>query len=194
MLAVEITGFGDPSKADLVALSMSGAASVVRSNILAHYRFGCARAGELLFDADEYIFVEDLDAVPAELQDMFRLVCDDLADEPNHVEHRDPFAVGLAMCEVVTGLEVSADHVQGGRRGFFAAPSDDALPRRTRRRWPPKPPPGGRHSASQWQPGGAFAVPLARRDRWRVRRLPHLPPPSGRPTPSASPSIRAAGT
>jgi hypothetical protein len=124
VLAVEATGFGDPANADLAALSANGGAAVTRSNILAHYRFGCARAGELVFDADEYIYIEDPDTVPDELQDLFRLVYDELAEEPNDAEDRDPFAVGLAMCEVVTGLEVSADQVQAVlASGFFAAPS-----------------------------------------------------------------------
>jgi hypothetical protein len=124
VLAVEVTGFGDPSRADLAALSIGGAASVVRSNVLAHYRFGCARAGELEFDADEYIYVEDPNTVPDELQDLFRLAYDDLAEESDNSEDHDPFAVGLAMCEVVTGLEISAEQVQAVlASGFFAAPS-----------------------------------------------------------------------
>jgi hypothetical protein len=125
VLAVEATGFGDPAKADLAALSANGAAAVTRRNILAHYRFGCARAGALVFDADEYIYIDDPDTVPDELQDLFKLVYDDLADETSgDVEDSDPFVVGLAMCEVVTGVEVSADQVQAVLgSGFFAATS-----------------------------------------------------------------------
>ena len=46
VLAIELSGYGDPSMADLASLSASGASAVVRSNVQAHYRFGCARAGE----------------------------------------------------------------------------------------------------------------------------------------------------
>src|SRR5689334_18946528 len=42
VLAIELTGYGDPSTADLLSLSADGAAAVVRSNIQAHDRFGCA--------------------------------------------------------------------------------------------------------------------------------------------------------
>src|SRR3954447_14076421 len=72
VVAVELSGFGDPSNDDLASLS-TNAAAVVRSNILAHYRFGCARAGELVFDDDEYIFIRDPNTVPLELRDLFDL-------------------------------------------------------------------------------------------------------------------------
>ena len=56
VLGVEYTGYGDPSVAALEAMSRDGAAAaVVRSNIEAHVRFGCARDAEVLFDAHEFI-------------------------------------------------------------------------------------------------------------------------------------------
>ena len=69
VLAIEPTGYGDPTRAALVELSRDGcAAAVVRTNIQAHDRFGCARDGELLFDDDEYTYIEEPESVPAELR------------------------------------------------------------------------------------------------------------------------------
>lgn len=128
VLAVETTGYGDPSNADLTALSAlsdTGAAAVTRSNIMAHSRFGCAGAGELLFDDDEFVFIEDPDRCPAELRPLFDLVHDDLASDDDPAEGRpDPFSVGLAMAQIVTGVEVTPAHVQAVfESGFFAAPA-----------------------------------------------------------------------
>ena len=52
--------------------------AVVRHNIQAHLRFGAARDGELVFDDDEYLYVEDPSSVPAELRPLFDLVWVDL--------------------------------------------------------------------------------------------------------------------
>ena len=40
VLAIEMTGYGDPSLTSLAFLSKAGASAVVRSNIKAHNRFG----------------------------------------------------------------------------------------------------------------------------------------------------------
>lgn len=130
VLAVELSGFGDPSNADLAALSAlsaAGGAAVTRSNILAHYRFGCARNGGVLFDDNEFTFTEDPDAVPAELRTLLDLVYDDLDDRTDESAPQ-PFAVGLAMAEVITGVEISTAHISSVyASGFFAAPSQRYL-------------------------------------------------------------------
>ncbi len=123
VLAVELSGYGDPSLADLASLSQSGAAAVVRSNIKAHYRFGAARDGELIFDDDEYIYLRDPDRVPAELRPLFDAAWNDLDDEDDD-ERADPLATGLAMAELVTEMELSEDQVAAVLAAeFFLAPS-----------------------------------------------------------------------
>jgi hypothetical protein len=123
VVAVELSGFADPSNSDLAALSADGAAAVTRSNILAHYRFGCARGGELLFDDDEYVYVEP-DTLPRDLQALVDLVHVDLTgDLDDNPSAPGPLTVGLAMAEVVTGLEVTPALVRAVLdSGFFAGP------------------------------------------------------------------------
>jgi hypothetical protein len=128
VLAVELSGFGDPSLADLGALSKGGAAAVVRSNILGHGRFGCARAGEVSFDDDEFTYIDDPERVPAELRPLFDAAWDDLEDEDEDEgggEGRaDPFPTGLAMAELITGIELTKDQVAALlETDFFLAPS-----------------------------------------------------------------------
>ena len=75
VLAIELSGYGDPSTADLASLSTSGASAVVRCNIQAHDRFGCARAGELVFDDDEFTYVGvsgRRDGLPVLVEDFWR--------------------------------------------------------------------------------------------------------------------------
>lgn len=124
VLAIEETGYGDPSLGALRELSsVGGAAAVVRNNIQAHLRFGCAKHGELLFDADEFMFVSDPTPVPGELRSLFDLVWDDLDSDELDEDAPDGFAVGLAMAEVITGIEVSADMAaEVNRSGFFKGP------------------------------------------------------------------------
>jgi hypothetical protein len=74
VVAFEHTGYADPSPRVLAALSsLGGAAAVTRSNIQAHERFGCARDGRVVFDADEFMYVdeEQKEFVPPELRAMF---------------------------------------------------------------------------------------------------------------------------
>lgn len=126
VLGVENTGYGDPTLAALKGLSRdNGAAAVVRHNIQAHLRFGCARNGELLFDDDEYMYIDDPDVVPAELRPLFDLAWDDLEGDEDDDEGADGFAVGLAMAELVTGVELNADSVTKvcHRQTFYRAPS-----------------------------------------------------------------------
>ncbi|TYL54982.1 hypothetical protein FXB39_05095 [Nocardioides sp. BGMRC 2183] len=124
VLAIEETGYGDPSLEALRGLSsVGGAAAVVRNNIQAHLRFGCAKDGELLFDADEFMFVQDPTLVPGELRFLFDLVWDDLDSDELDEDAPDGFAVGLAMAEVITGIEVSAEMAaEVNRSGFFKGP------------------------------------------------------------------------
>jgi hypothetical protein len=119
VLAIESSGYGDPTLRALRELSAGGgAAAVVRSNIQAHLRFGCARDGELLFDDDEYMYAEDPSLVPAELRPLFDLVWDDLEGEDD-IDDEGPsaFAVGLAMAELVTGIEVTVEQVDAVSEG-----------------------------------------------------------------------------
>ena len=123
VLAVEVSGYGDPSLADLAALSKAGAAAVVRGNIQAHYRFGCARSGELVFDDDEFIYLNDRGRVPAELRALFDAAWSDW-DDDDQEERADPFSTGLAMAELITGVELTEDQVTAVLESdFFAAPS-----------------------------------------------------------------------
>ena len=109
VLVSEDTGYADPPNDVLVALSRGGrAAAVVRDNIQAHCRFGCARDGVLVFDDDDYRFLEDRDAAPDELRAFLDLTWVDLDDDDHEPEEDDTNAVGLAMAEVVTGLRLTA--------------------------------------------------------------------------------------
>ena len=112
ILAVEDSGYADPPNAALVALSAGGrSVAVVRDNIQAHTRFGCARDGVLLFDADEYTFVEDRSGVPAELRPLFDRAWVDLEADDDE-EGDDPMTVALAMAELVTGIELTAEQLE----------------------------------------------------------------------------------
>lgn len=123
-LAIEPTGYGDPTNAALVDLSRDGrAAAVVRSNIQGHHRFGCARDGELLYDNDEYVYEENTAIVPAEIRSLFDQAWIDLDADDDDDDWIDPTAVGLAMAEVITGIELTAAQVvEVDADGFFPAP------------------------------------------------------------------------
>lgn len=106
IVAYEDTGFADPPKRLLAALSQGGGASaVVTDNIEAITRFGYARDGRIVFDDPEYAFVDDLSVVPAEVRDLARLAWEDL-DGPT-VATADWASVGMAMAEKVTGVRAS---------------------------------------------------------------------------------------
>jgi hypothetical protein len=113
VLASEYTGYADPPNAVLVALSEGGrAAAVVRDNIQAHARFGYARDGELLFDDDEWRFLEDRATVPEEVRALFDLGWFDVSVDDFEAQEEDTTAVGLAMAEVATGLRVTSADVE----------------------------------------------------------------------------------
>ncbi|CUR61358.1 hypothetical protein NOCA1240461 [metagenome] len=110
VLAIEGSGYADPPNAVLQSLAVGGRASaVVRDNIKAHSRFGCAKDGELVFDCDEYVYLEDRSEVPDELCELFDLAWVDLQEDEFDPEVDDPTAVGLAMAEVITGLRLTAE-------------------------------------------------------------------------------------
>ncbi len=114
VLAIEYTGYADPSVAALVQLSSGGrTAAVVRDNIQAHVRFGCAQDGALLFDDHEYIFIEagERSRVPDELRPLFDLAWIDVhADDQNDQDEEvDATAVALAMAELCTGVVLTAE-------------------------------------------------------------------------------------
>jgi hypothetical protein len=108
VVAHEDTGFADPPRRLLAALSRDGgAAAVATDNIEAMTRFGYARDGEVVFDELEYAFVDDLGEVPSEVRDLARLAWEDL-DGPM-VETADWLAVATAMSEKVTGVRTTRD-------------------------------------------------------------------------------------
>lgn len=80
---------------------------MVRDNIQAHCRFGCARDGDLVFDENEYTFLEDRDSVPQEVRALFDLAWVDLTEDDPDPQEDDSTAVGLAMAEVVTGIHLT---------------------------------------------------------------------------------------
>lgn len=127
VLAIELSGYADPSRTALRTLTRGGrSAAVVRSNIQAHVRFGCARDGEVVFDDDEFSFIDETDRVPAELRPLFDLAWVDLDAEegPDDDDAAAPFLVGLAMTEVFTGLRLVADDLARVRTaGYRPAPS-----------------------------------------------------------------------
>ena len=107
VVAWEGTGFADPPKRLLAALSEDGAVSAVATdNIEAMTRFGYARDGEIVFDTFEYAFVDSLDEIPAEVRDLARLAWSD--PEGPMVEIADWAAVAQAMSEKVTGVRATS--------------------------------------------------------------------------------------
>lgn len=124
VLAVELTGYADPSLSALRSLSSNGrSAAVVRDNISSFLRFGCARDGEILFDDNQYTWVEDHDRVPAELRDLFLEAWID-PETPTDDVVFNGFEVGLAMTEVITGIRlVEEDLRRVMKAGFRPAPS-----------------------------------------------------------------------
>ena len=123
VLAIEYSGYADPSLEALRQVTTGGRdAAVVRSNILVHYRFGCAKDGHIVFDDDEFAFVDPA-RVPRELRALFDGVRD---------LQGDVLAVGLAMAEVVTGVRVTAEDLQRASNGsYYEVSSTTYLPDET---------------------------------------------------------------
>ncbi|KQP66568.1 DUF6461 domain-containing protein [Nocardioides sp. Leaf285] len=144
VLAAEPTGYADPSLEALRRLSAGGrTAAVARSNVQAHDRFGFARDGRVVLDADEYVFLEDPSTVPAELRPLFDQAWIDLdAEDPapavpaapvagaegeedeGPTGPPDALAVALAMVEQVTGVALTVadlDRLQDVERYWVAS-------------------------------------------------------------------------
>ena len=120
VVAFEHTGYADPSPAVLGALSaLGGAAAVTRDNIMAHERFGCARDGAVLFDADEFRYVADRekDSVPPELRPLFDSASVDLESDGD--DDAGGGFVGYAMAATHTGVVVTGDDLSRAvRQGY----------------------------------------------------------------------------
>jgi len=117
VVAIEHTGYADPSPRVLAALSgIGGSAAVARSNIQAHERFGCACDGELVFDADEFMYVEEheKEPVPEELRAMFDAAWVDLDSEEDVEDEGQPAGVEVAYAMAVahTGVAVTGDDLK----------------------------------------------------------------------------------
>jgi hypothetical protein len=123
VLAIEISGYADPSLETLRVLSRGGrSAAVVRDNIQAHLRFGCARGGEIVFDDGDFLYLEDPERVPSELRALFATVWIDDANDA--ADGSDPVAVALAMAEVVTGLNLTVEDLErAADSGYRPSPS-----------------------------------------------------------------------
>lgn len=126
VLAIEHSGYADPSLDALRQITLNGGmAAVVRSNVQGRYRFGCARDGQVVFDENDYIFCENPGQVPSELRSLLDSVWVDLdADDDEDDADLDPFVVGLAMAETYTGLRFrSGDIKRAAAAGFRPAPA-----------------------------------------------------------------------
>ena len=120
VVAFEHTGYADPSPRVLGALSaLGGAAAVTRDNIMAHERFGCARDGVVLFDADEFRYVEEREkeSVPPELRPLFESASANLESESD--DAADGGFVAYAMAATHTGVVVTSDDLRRAvRQGY----------------------------------------------------------------------------
>jgi len=65
----------------------------------------------LLFDDDEYMFIEDPEVVPAQLRPLFDSAWVDLDNDEDNGDGPDGFVVGLAMAEAMTGVALEPAHV-----------------------------------------------------------------------------------
>lgn len=111
VLALEHSGYGDPSNDVLAALSQGGTAAVTRSNIQGHVRFGCATQGALDFDSDAFCFIREHEKaqVPDRLRSLFDTAWIDLDAE---ITDDDPGPVGLAMVLLHTGLTPTTGDIE----------------------------------------------------------------------------------
>ena len=122
VVVLEVSGYHEPDAELLATLSGNGRrAAVVRSNIQAHVRFGCAQDGASVFDDDEFAFTANREGVPPELRTLLDLVwVDPDADDDDDNDNELPwFAAGLAMVENWTGIHLTAEVVESVRAGGF---------------------------------------------------------------------------
>jgi Family of unknown function (DUF6461) len=118
VIAYEDTGFADPPRRLMAALSRDGVVSAVATdNVEAMVRFGYARDGRVVFDSFEYAFVDDLAEIPAEVRDLAALAWVDL-DAPIDELGADWLSVALAMSEKVTGVRAD-ESVYDGSEWFL---------------------------------------------------------------------------
>ena len=120
VLAMEFTGYGDPSNETLARLSADGGvAAVVRSNIQAHERFGYARDGVLVFDSDEYRYVDSVLEYPEEIRELASRGWVDLDGDPSADAdgEADDRWIAMAMAESVTGIRITADDLLRAAEG-----------------------------------------------------------------------------
>lgn len=124
VLGVELTGYGDPTRAALAELSaLGGSAAVVRDDIDARTRFAAATDGALVFDEDEYDFVDDPALYPGHLRSIARRAWVDLSKPLAHTEE-DPVAVGLGLITAHTGLTFSLAEIEAtAAKSGFSAPT-----------------------------------------------------------------------
>ncbi len=125
-LGYEPTGFADPANDVLRLLSADGGrAAVARSNIQGHLRFGCAVDGELVFDDDEFIYIDDRSRIPEALTHLFAQAWIDLDDEvTDEDDGPGPLSVALAMAEAFTGVSFTAQDLERATEaGWFRVPS-----------------------------------------------------------------------
>ena len=117
VVAIERTGYADPSLQVLAALSkLGGLAAVARSNIQGHERFGCARDGVVLFDAHEFMYIEkeEVDGVPSALRPLFDSSWVDLVGLDDDGDERDDddwdgVVTAIAMAVEHTGVTFGSD-------------------------------------------------------------------------------------
>lgn len=116
VLAIELSGFADPSSETLARLSSGGAAAVAAGGGEATERFACARDGVVEWEASDWdmLDIEEIAEVPIQLRGLFdtawrSLDATDDEDDPDV----DPSAVAVAMAEEFTGLRVTRADVAG---------------------------------------------------------------------------------
>ncbi|MFS3129085.1 hypothetical protein ACLM5J_11855 [Nocardioides sp. Bht2] len=124
VLAVELTGYGDPTRSALAKLSaIGGSAAVVRDDIDAITRFAAATDGALVFDGDEYAFVDDPALYPDHLRSIASRAWVDLSKPLTDTEE-DPFTVGLELITAHTGLTFGMAEIEStAERSGFSAPT-----------------------------------------------------------------------
>lgn len=128
VLAVELSGYADPSLAALRLLTRGGrAAAVVRDDIKAHLRFAGARDGEIVFDDDSINILDADDAgrLPDALRPLFDQAWGSGADDdPDDEALERAFPTALAMAEIVTGVRLTADDLRAAHEaGYRPAPT-----------------------------------------------------------------------
>jgi len=123
VIAIERSGYADPSTHALGLMSAGGgAAAVARSNIQAHERFGCARDGVLIFDDNEFTFIdrEKRAKLPLELVAVFDSAWVDLDEDEDDVDaDLAGLFTAMAMVTVFTGVSATAQDLQRAQDGGY---------------------------------------------------------------------------